>query len=169
MSAGVSIGDVFSFCSSLYFRGKLTYAEQFGRPSQGIEKAYVITSSNGLVPSHLRITATTMDRFAGIPIDVSEERYRSPLMQSANELLQRLEPSTQVILLGSVATGKYVEPLIECFGERLLFPYDFIGRGDMSRGGLLLRAAAARRELEYQQLSAVSLRTGKRPPKLGPR
>lgn len=167
-SGGASLGDVFSFCSSLYFRGKLTYAEYFGRPPVGLAKSYVITSSNGLVPSNLRVTATTLERFSGVAIDATEDRYRSPLLKSARELECELTAGTSVILLGSVATAKYVEPLLECFADRLLFPEDFVGRGDMSRGGLLLRAVRAGRELKYQQLSTATQRTGRRPPRLGP-
>ena len=167
-AAGVPLSDVFSFCSSLYFRGKATYAERFAAPPEGLANAYVITSSNGLVASQLKITATTVERFAGVPIDPAEDRYRLPLLESARDLQKRLGGSAQIILLGSIATRKYVEPLVECFGDQLLFPTDFIGRGDMSRGGLLLRAAAANQELAYQRLSTTLMRTGKRPPKLGP-
>ena len=71
------------------------------------------------------------------------------------------------VLLGSIATNKYVDPLTQVFGERLLFPKDFIGRGDMSRGGLMLRHAAAGQELEYIPV-ATAVRHGKRPPKLAP-
>lgn len=164
-SAGVPLGDVFSFCSSLYFRGKVTYAERFAIAPADLAPAYVITSSNGLVSNRLRITATTVERFAGVSIDPKEERYLAPLLASARQLQRQLSGDTQVILLGSIATPKYVDPLIECFGDQLLFPTDFIGRGDMSRGGLLLRAVAANRELAYQQLSGTIKRTGRRPPK----
>jgi hypothetical protein len=167
-AAGAPLRDVFSFCSSLYFRGKATYAERFAVRPKGLANAYVITSSNGLVASQLKVTAATIERFAGVPIDPAEDRYRMPLLDSARDLQERLGRSAQIILLGSIATRKYVEPLLECFGDRLLFPTDFIGRGDMSRGGLLLRAAAANQELAYQRLSTTLMRTGKRPPKLGP-
>jgi hypothetical protein len=167
-AAGVPLSDVFSFCSSLYFRGKATYAERFAVRPRGLANAYVITSSNGLVASQLKVTATTIERFAGVPIDPADDRYRVPLLESARDLQKRLGSSAQIILLGSIATRKYVEPLVECFGDQLLFPTDFIGRGDMSRGGLLLRAAAANQELAYQRLSTTLMRTGRRPPKLGP-
>jgi hypothetical protein len=72
------------------------------------------------------------------------------------------------VLLGSIATGKYVEPLLECFGERLLFPEDFIGRGDMSRGGLLLRAVANDSQLTYRPIAAATTLKGTRPAKLLP-
>src|SRR6185295_17697354 len=66
------------------------------------------------------------------------------------------------VLLGSVATDKYVQPLSRVFGDRLLFPRDFVGRGDMSRGAILLRAARAGRELSYVPI-AETKRHGQRP------
>jgi hypothetical protein len=71
----------------------------------------------------------------------------------------------EVVLLGSVATGKYVDPLTEALGERLRFPGDFVGRGDMSRGGLLLRSVRDGRELDYLPV-AGSVRRGSRPARL---
>ena len=54
------------------------------------------------------------------------------------------------------------------FGARLRFPIDFVGRGDMSRGGLLMRCAEAGRELEYAPVAGAVLH-GARPPKLPPK
>jgi hypothetical protein len=68
-------------------------------------------------------------------------------------------------LLGSIATAKYVEPLLGIFEERLLFPSAFVGRGDMSRGGLMLRSARDGVELSYEPVGSAILH-GKRPPKL---
>jgi len=73
-----------------------------------------------------------------------------------------------IVLLGSIASGKYVDILHAAFGKRLCFPVDFVGRGDMSRGGLMLRCAQDRRELPYVPV-AGAIRKGKRPPKLAPR
>jgi len=73
-----------------------------------------------------------------------------------------------VVLLGSIASDKYVDVLAPALGERLHYPPSFVGRGDMSRGGLLLRSAAAGVELDYLPLTALSTRRGTRPPKLGP-
>jgi hypothetical protein len=83
-------------------------------------------------------------------------------------LAKKLPPDGEVVLLGSVATGKYVDVLLEHFGQRHCFPADFVGRGDMSRGGLLLRCAVDRSELTYISV-AGAVRKGKRPPKLEPR
>jgi hypothetical protein len=71
----------------------------------------------------------------------------------------------EAVLLGSIATPKYVEPLLSVFGERLLFPAEFVGRGDMSRGGLMLRCQRAGTELTYIPVGNA-LRHGQRPPKL---
>jgi hypothetical protein len=68
-------------------------------------------------------------------------------------------------LLGSIATGKYSDLLLDIFGDRLLFPTEFVGRGDMSRGGLLLRCVREERELAYQPVIGA-VRHGKRPPRL---
>jgi hypothetical protein len=70
-------------------------------------------------------------------------------------------------LRGSVATGKYLDVLLEALGDRLRFPVAFVGRGDMSRGALLLRAARSAEELEYA-LVRGAVRHGPRPPRLEP-
>ena len=69
------------------------------------------------------------------------------------------------VLLGSVASARYVEPLLAIFGDRLFFPPAFVGRGDMSRGGVLLRCVAEGRELDYAPVAGAE-RHGPRPPRL---
>jgi hypothetical protein len=165
---GVRIGELFSFCSSLYFRGKLAYANRFANPAAGVENCYIITSTRGLVAPYFAVTAAIIREFTDVPIDLADDRYRLALHQSASQLRYQLGDNFQVVLLGSIATEKYSAVLSECFGKHLAFPRDFLGRGDMSRGGLMLRAVAAGEELEYQPLAAAASRRGKRPPKLGP-
>ena len=75
------------------------------------------------------------------------------------------EVPRKISFTGSVATGKYTALLLEAFGDRLLFPAEFVGRGDMSRGGLLLRAVRANAELEYTQVRGAVVH-GRRPPRL---
>jgi len=159
-----TLGEVFSFLSGLYFRGKLAYANAFAR-SSGV---LVITPNRGLLPAEVPIGLAELRAFAGVDIHPDDPRYREPLERDARKLARRLDTSAEVVLLGSIATGKYVDVLLETFGERLLFPADFVGRGDMSRGGLLLRNAADRIELAYISV-AGAIRKGKRPPKLEPR
>ncbi len=79
-------------------------------------------------------------------------------------LAERL-PDAEVVLLGSIASDKYVDLLLDVFDDRLLFPVDFVGRGDMSRGGLLLRSARSGTELSYGPVRGA-VRRGPRPPRL---
>jgi hypothetical protein len=162
--AGASVGAVFQFTSGLYFRGKLAYAERFACAPAGIPGSLVITAGAGLVPPATPVTSADLRRFAAVPIDPRDPRYRGPLERDARALADAL-PHAELVLLGSIASGKYVDVLLACFAERLLFPEAFVGRGDMSRGGLLLRCARAGEELVYAPV-AGALRHGPRPPKL---
>jgi hypothetical protein len=164
---GASIGEVFSFMSGLYFRGKLTYATAFGRRPRKAVSTFVITTDRGLVPADTVIRREDVESFATVDIASGDERYVAPLRRDVARLASELDATTDIVLLGSIATGKYADILIHAFGERLRFPVDFVGRGDMSRGGLLLRCAREGRELEYQSVLGA-VRHGKRPPKLGP-
>jgi hypothetical protein len=166
--AGASIGEVFAFLSGLYFRGKLAYAMHFGRAPWGLEPCYVVTSNAGLVSADMPVTVSSLVDFGGVPIDEKEPRYIEPLRASARRICRKLSAEAEVVLLGSIATKKYVEPLLGSFGERLMYPSEFVGRGDMSRGGLLLRAVASNVELAYESLAAAGKLRGRRPPKLEP-
>ena len=166
---GASLGEVFSFMSGLYFRGKLTYAKAFGRAPEGCELeggSFVITPSAGLRSPDTMVTADAIRGFAGVDVSLDNPKYRRPLERSAKALAAEIG-DTPVVLLGSIASPKYVDVLLKIFGERLMFPQEFVGRGDMSRGGLLLRCAAAGRELTYIPV-AGAVRHGVRPPKLDP-
>ncbi len=165
--AGAELGDVFRFASGLYFRGKLAYAVAFGRPPPGRSAALVIAPGAGLVPASTIVRAADLRAYAAVPVDAADARFRAPLQRDAAALAAELGPGGEVVLLGSVAADKYVTPLLEVLGERLLFPVDFVGRGDMSRGGLLLRAVQAGAELPYAPV-AGAVRRGVRPPRLPP-
>ena len=171
-SAGASLGEVFSFVSGLYFRGKLAYARRFTCPPDPTDRVVaggilVITPNAGLRAADVAVTRESIQAFAGEPIDLANNRYRRPLEQGARALGASIGPDCDVVLLGSIASGKYVEVLLPIFGERLLFPPSFIGRGDMSRGGLMLRCAASGEELDYIPVGGA-IRQGKRPPRLDP-
>ncbi len=156
---GVPIGELFAHMSGLYFRGKITYATRFGR-------AFVITPDQGLIPADAAITSQVLVRFADAEIDADNPAYREPLEQTARALHDEAGADAQFVLLGSIASEKYVQVLSGIFGSRLVFPATFVGRGDMSRGGLLLRAAAASEELDYVPVIGA-VRRGARPPRLG--
>jgi hypothetical protein len=162
---GAPVGEVFSFLSGLYFRGKSTYAQAFARAPEGIPGAFVITAGEGLLPLSEPATAARMRRWSRVDINAAERRYRRPLERDARALAEKIGADAEVVLLGSIATGKYVDILAGVFGSRLLFPAEFVGRGDMSRGGLMLRCAREGRELTYAPVEGAQ-RHGRRPPKL---
>src|SRR6185295_4812680 len=169
---GVAIGEVFAFVSGLYFRGKLAYALEFARPPEpGLpltgSGALVITPTSGLRAAETAITTRALQMFAGVDIAADDPRYRKPLLASARALDEEIGPECEVVLLGSIASAKYVNVLTDVFSDRLLFPIDFVGRGDMSRGGLLLRCVRSGEELRYAPV-AGAVRHGPRPPKLPP-
>ena len=159
---GVPIADAFEFMSSLYFRGKIAYARRFAVPSPiiGGDGIFVITSGFGLVPQDWALTEERVKRMQKIDVDVSTRSYTKPLREHAQLLARALEDDAQVVLLGSVATGKYVDVLRPILGDKLRFPALFAGLGDMSRGGLMLRAAREGRELAYTTLDAPRHRVG---------
>jgi hypothetical protein len=153
---GVPIALAFAFMSALYFRGKITYALHFG----DLDHVRVITPGFGLVRPDWRITEERMKVLRKTEVDVKIRNYRKPLERDARALAETIDPESNVVLLGSVASGKYVDILWPVFGERLVFPAMFAGLGDMSRGGLLLRAVRANKELEYTSLNAPRRRSG---------
>ena len=165
---GATLAEVFTFLSGLYFRGKIAYARVFGCAADGSCTSLVITPTRGLIDAETRITLDDLREFAEVDIKSDDPRYRKPLERDARRLARTLPRDAEIVLLGSIASGKYVDALLHHFGERLRFPGDFVGRGDMSRGGLLLRCAADGQELEYIAV-AGAIRNGKRPPKLTPR
>jgi len=157
-NGGVPLGEVMSFLSALYFRGKLTYAERFAAPPPGCAGVLVITPDRGLVAPETPLGLADLRAFGAVPIDVGDARYAEPLRDAATALRARLPRRAEVVLLGSIATPKYVDGLSAVFGRALLFPADFVGRGDMSRGGLLLRAARAGVELAYRRVEGAERR-----------
>ena len=169
---GASLGDVFSFVSGLYFRGKLAYARRFANPPDPADPVsaggvLVITPNAGLRSADTAVTLESLRAFANVDIDLRNAAYRRPLEQGARALVETIGPECEVVLLGSIASGKYVELLQPIFGDKLMFPPSFVGRGDMSRGGLMLRCVTAGLELEYTPI-AGAVRHGQRPPKLEP-
>ena len=166
--SGAPIADVFTFLSGLYFRGKIAYATAFARPARGTPGVLVITPTRGLIDVRTRIRLDDLREFAEVDINENDPRYRLPIERDARRLATRLPTQSEVVLLGSIATGKYVEILLANFGDRLRFPAEFVGRGDMSRGGLMLRCAVDGQELSYVPVAGAIV-NGKRPPKLAPR
>jgi hypothetical protein len=153
-----TLGEVFSFVSGLYFRGKLAYARKYG----GIVR--VIVPGRGLLDPDLRVCVEHVHAFAQVPVDVRETAYVAPLTRDA----RALGTEGSVVLLGSIATKKYVDPLAAVFAERLLFPQAFVGRGDMSRGSMLLKAVESGVELVYTEVVGAVRTTREPGPKVAP-
>jgi hypothetical protein len=145
---GAPLGDLFSFVSGLYFRGKVAYARAFADPPPGVPGALVITPHRGLLTCDHPTRLATLRAFTRNPVDPAEPRYAGPLRRDARRL-GASAADCRFVLLGSVATPKYIELLDEALDGRLVFPEEFVGRGDMSRGALMLRCARAGVELSY--------------------
>ena len=161
---GASLGEVFAWLSALYFRGKLAYARAFARtPEHGL----VIAPGLGLRPHDERIDASVVRAFGRVEVSHDNDAFVAPLRRDIEAVVRRFE-GARVVLLGSIATDKYVAPLLEVLGDRLLFPVDFVGRGDMSRGAMMLRAARTGTELAYAPVAATK-RTGPRATPIGRR
>jgi hypothetical protein len=163
-----TLAEVFTFLSGLYFRGKIAYARAFANCQGGQCAIWVITTNRGLLNVDQPITLDELRDFSDVDINHEDPRYRKPLERTARRIRRQLTPDADVVLLGSISTKKYVDCLLEVFGPQLKFPIDFVGRGDMSRGGLLLRSAVDDQELDYVPVLGAT-RRGKRPPKLAPR
>ncbi|MEO6005971.1 MAG: hypothetical protein ABIZ04_08925 [Opitutus sp.] len=162
---GLTLGQIFTFASGLYFRGKLSYAQHVVATNSG-SLIRVITSNRGLLDPEQKFTVDELRAFGDVDIDGADPRYLAPIRRDACALARKLGKNGRAILLGSIATAKYRDILLECFGDRLMFPSDFVGRGDMSRGGLLLRATREKRELPYITVRGAVL-NGKRAPRIG--
>ena len=169
---GARLGDIFEFVSGLYFRGKRAYAMRFAAPPEPDNAivgcgVHIITPNAGLRSPDTYVTRRAIRAFATTDVDPDNASYRRPLETSARALAREVGPDCDVVLLGSVASPKYVSVLLDIFGDRLRFPIEFVGRGDMSRGGLLLRCARDGQELAYAPIAGAVLH-GARPPRLPP-
>jgi hypothetical protein len=145
---GAPLGEVYRFISSLYFRGKIEYAQRFQNPPQGIAGVQVITGVGLMLPETM-VTLSELQKISGTSIDAKNESYRRALDCDLLKLKEQVGSEIDVVLLGSIATSKYIAPIQAVFGKRLLFPRDFLGLGDMSRGSMLLRCCGQGSELEY--------------------
>jgi hypothetical protein len=110
------VSEIFSFLSGLYFRGKLVYSTSFARPPVRLEGVYVITSNRGLIPVDEPLSLADLAEFGTVPIESNEPRYLEPLQEHAKKISKKCGANCEVVLLGSIGTNKYAEPLLEFFG-----------------------------------------------------
>jgi hypothetical protein len=158
---GVPLGEVFSFLSALYFRGKLAYARAFARPPADGQGVLIITPTAGLLPHDVSVRVSRIRGFARVPINKKNQLYRRSLLRTLRKLAADVGPECEIVLLGSIASGKYLDILTRVLGDQLRVPADFVGLGDMSRGALLLRCVREQRELDYIPAAGLSLRGSK--------
>ena len=155
---GAPLAEVYSFLSALYFRGKLAYARAFARPPVPSPGVLLITPTAGLMPDGTSVRLSKLRGFSRVPISIKNRRYRSALLRGVKQLACEIGPDCEVVLLGSIATGKYLDILNLAFADQLRVPAEFVGLGDMSRGALLLRCVKEQRELNYITVAAASER-----------
>jgi hypothetical protein len=165
--AGATLGEVYRYVSGLYFRGKLAYARAFHGAPRGRPGVLVIVPGRGLVAPSRRITLDELEAIAAVGVRPDDASFREPHARDAARLARRVAAPGRSVLLGSIATDKYVSVLEASLSRRLQFPEAFVGRGDMSRGGLLLRCVREGRELTYAPIEGA-IRRGRRPPRLAP-
>src|SRR5690349_3284756 len=75
---GATVGEVFSFLSGLYFRGKLVYATTFEDPPPRVRGSLVITTNRGLIPADTRVTSQDLRDMGAQPIDTDDPGYQRP-------------------------------------------------------------------------------------------
>ena len=85
---GLPLGELFSFISGLYFRGKMAYARAFGEISSSTPGAYVITAGRGLIPPETVVTQSELRKLSAVPIDHRDARFRRPLERDARLLVR---------------------------------------------------------------------------------
>ena len=86
---GAPLGEVFSFVSGFYFRGKLAYARRFARPPDPADPVVgggvlVITPNAGLRAADTPVTLASLEAFAAVAIDLANAAYRDPLERGAH-------------------------------------------------------------------------------------
>ena len=91
-TSGAPLGEVFSFVSGLYFRGKLAYARRFAQPPDPSEPVagggvLVITPNAGLRSADTSVTVESFRAFASVDINLRNPAYRKPLEQASSALL----------------------------------------------------------------------------------
>lgn len=152
-TSGLPIGEMYSFMSPLYFRGKLTYATRFAKALSGSPAILVITPSRGLMRPESVIKLGDVSELQNERLVADNPRYRDALERDLRTLSDAIGRLAHVVLLGSIATRKYIPLLAEILGDRLVVPREFIGLGNMSRGALLLQCSRDGCELEYISVS----------------
>ncbi len=153
LAAGtLTLGEAFSFMSGLYFRGKLGYAQAFGRHET---PALVITPTRGLLPPETLVTPASAARVRDVDVDADDRPLsRGRSIAACGRSRDRCRPRRASSCWAALRPASTLTCSTRTFGERLHFPSDFVGRGDMSRGGLMLRCVAPGPSSTYTVVSS---------------
>jgi len=116
---GLPLGELFSFVSGLYFRGKLAYARAFAMPPPSLSGSFVITATGGLLSPETVVTLDRLREFAASDIDPSNERYRAPLDHDCRLISDLAGSSCDVVLLGSGRDPQVRGTSAPCFWRAL--------------------------------------------------
>jgi hypothetical protein len=117
-----TIGEIYTFMSGLYFRGKMAYAEAFRAAPPGIPPGVVIVPGVGLVPPETAVDVGQLRTVADVPVDEGNHVYRSALLRAARLLDEYAGSACSYVLLGSIASGKYTGRSLRFLASASCFP-----------------------------------------------
>jgi hypothetical protein len=143
---GCALSEAYAFMSSLYFRGKLAYSQKYG------DQSFIITPGFGLVSLDWKLTASRFSQIRETQVSAKSPVYVDPFRRDAEKIAAL---DSQIILLGSIATGKYLDVLKPIFGSNLFYPEKFKSLGDMSRGAMMLNSCREGVELDYVSVDYI--------------
>src|SRR5439155_27014208 len=115
----VEVVEVYNFTSGRCVGGMQGYGAACAHPPEGCSGIQVILPGLGLCPPRAMIDLDGLRAIAHVPVDPGDRRYTDPLRRDAACLAERLHPGDAAVLLGSIATAKYLQPLNEVLGARL--------------------------------------------------
>src|SRR5207253_9967168 len=99
---GAPLGEVFSFISALYFRGRLAYATRFAQAPPAVDRAFVITACGGLITPETMVTRERLRDISTNSIDLMNQLDRRLFDRDSRSLSHLVRSDCQRVLLGSV-------------------------------------------------------------------
>src|SRR3989442_11924814 len=114
---GAPLGEVMTFMSGLYFRGKLAYARAFAAPPDPAcpvtrDGVLVIAPGAGLKPAAAAVSLRELTAFARVDVAADNPRYRRPLLAAPRTVAPRIGDDCGLGPLRSTASDRVVQPLV---------------------------------------------------------
>ena len=110
-AGAATLGEVYSFISGLYFRGKVAYSDAFGSAPQDLPPAVVIVQGLGLLPLQTLMTAEKLTAAGAVSIERDHIAYRTALLRDAKAVKSASGASCQFVLLGMTAQYDLISAL----------------------------------------------------------